>query len=167
MGRRGPKPTPTDVLKLRGSWRANINPDEPEPPKGKPVCPVRLTGQAKTCWQRMTKLLDEMNVLTLVDGNALCRYCLLWARYVDVEKWLIKYGRNGNAMPIVRHEKVVAFGRLPQTSVAAQLCDQLLRLEQQFGLTPSSRSRMTTAAAPGEGTRDDIAARTAKFFASA
>jgi len=50
MGERGPPPTP--VLAIRGSWRANRNPDEPQPERGRPRCPRWLDPQAKEAWGR-------------------------------------------------------------------------------------------------------------------
>jgi phage terminase small subunit len=40
----------------------------------------------------------------------------------------------------------------PQVRIANQLAEQLLRLEQQFGMTPSSRSRIEV---PQQESQDD------------
>ena len=61
MGKRGPRPTPTAVLRARGSRRADRNPDrlEPEPPPGPPECPAWLNADAKVVWDQMVALLSE------------------------------------------------------------------------------------------------------------
>ena len=50
---------------------------------------------------------------------------------------------NGNVYP-VKNEKgaVTGFRRFPHTMIASRLGDQLLRLEQEFGLSPSARTRI-------------------------
>ena len=71
MGKRGPPPTPTNVLKRRGSWRGNRNPGEPRPEPGRPRCPSWLGDYAKAAWRHLVPMLDRMAVLTKVDCNAL------------------------------------------------------------------------------------------------
>ena len=63
MGQRGPKPTPTRILKLKGSWRANLNRDEPEAPDGCPSCPTWLDAEGKRCWAQETRSLKAMGLL--------------------------------------------------------------------------------------------------------
>jgi hypothetical protein len=46
MGKRGPPPTPTPILQLRGSWRGKLNRDEPQPEPVAPEKPSWLTTYA-------------------------------------------------------------------------------------------------------------------------
>ena len=63
MGKRGPKPTPTAVLKLKGTDRADRTRNEPTPPRGLPRCPNWLDDQAKHCWRQLVPQLVAMRVL--------------------------------------------------------------------------------------------------------
>src|SRR3990167_11235512 len=81
VGKRGPAPTPTATLKQRGSWRANERKNEPQPERRIPDCPDWLAPEAAEVWNQMAVLLDAMGVLTVADGNALARYCVLWVRW--------------------------------------------------------------------------------------
>ena len=142
MGSRGPQPTPTKILKMRGSWRAKINPDEPQPQAKKPTRPKWLNAEAVKVWVNLTRKLFRMGVLTDVDGNALARYCMLFARWRTCEEFLEKHGQTR----VVKDDsgKAVDIKTFPQVTIAGSLADQLLRLEQQFGLTPSARARLRT-----------------------
>lgn len=110
----GIPPTPTAVLKLRGSWRAKSRPDEPQPDVGTPQCPRNLNHREREWWDRMLPLLTSMHVLTVADGEALSRYCKLAAKFDTARK----------------------------TDEMIKLTAALDRLGQQFGLTPSSRARI-------------------------
>ncbi len=142
MGKRGPPPTPKALLKLRGSWRGDLIDNTPDPSPGKPTRPAWLSGDAAKAWKRLVPVLDKAGMLSKVDGNALGRYCQLWARWRDAEDFIAKHGTT---YPIRRSEKVTEFRPFPQVKIAATLADQLLRLEQHFGLTPSARTRLTSS----------------------
>jgi P27 family predicted phage terminase small subunit len=140
MGQRGPRPVPTAVLKARGSARAGKNKKEPAPPPGRPACPDWLDDEAKQVWAQVIPLLEEMGVLTRADTNALARYCQLFARWKKAELFIQRFGesypcKSGNGI-------VKCFLPFPQSGLSLKLSIALTRLEQEFGLTPSARSRI-------------------------
>lgn len=146
MGKRGPAKTPTETLKLRGSWRADVRKNEPQPEKGRPRCPKWLRPMAKRYWKRLVPQLDEMGILTLIDGNALARYCQVMAKWREAEEFLASHG---DLYPVKDEAgNVVRFKQYPQVSTAMKLADQALRLEQQFGLTPSARAGLDAPIKP-------------------
>lgn len=157
MGKRGPRPTPTAILKARGSRRADRNPAEPQPEPGRPDCPPWLPPEAKDCWAAIVPRLEQMAVLTLADRNALTRYCVLWARWREAETWIRDHGEtytvtdaDGNPRGVQTHPKV---------AIAAKLSAQLERLEADFGLNPSARSRIVTTPAQTSPLAPDPKAR--------
>ncbi len=85
-------------------------------------------------------MLDRMGVLTKVDCNALARYCVLWSRWRKAEEFI----RDRGDSYLVKDEAggLKAIKPYPQVRMANQLSEQLLRLEQQFGMTPSARTRI-------------------------
>lgn len=140
MGRRGPAPTPTALLERRGSWRAKKKTGEPRPERGRPPCPRWLSGDAKKIWREIIPQLDQMGVLCRIDRNAVARYCTLWARWREAEEFIAEkgavYARRDS------EGRVKSFAQWPQVAIAEKLATQLLRLEQEFGLTPSARTRI-------------------------
>lgn len=138
MGRRGPLPTPTPILKARGSWLAKKRKNEPTPKSGRPHCPSHLSPDARKIWRRVVPLLEGMRVLTKADGAALERYCFLlshWRKEAD------RLEKHGSVYP-VRRDGVVLFKLLPTVKVFDMLTTQLGRMEQAFGLNPASRARL-------------------------
>lgn len=139
MGLRGVPPTPSAILKLRGSRLAN-RPGEPQPEQKAPSCPSYLTKAERQVWRQLAKKLERIGVLTIVDQNALARYCVLFVRWRKACDFLEAYGttqpvKDGNG-------NVKCFMHFPQVSEVNKLSVLLLRLEQEFGLTPSSRTRI-------------------------
>ncbi len=134
MGARGPAPTPTAVLKLRGSWLAKDRTGEPEPSHDRPRCPAWLDSCAKNLWRRLIPQLEAMGVLGTCDRNAVARYCLTFSKWRRAETFLMKHGDTAT----VRGE----LKPYPQVKMAMALADQLLKLEREFGLTPSARARL-------------------------
>ncbi len=139
MGRRGPRPEPTQSLRLKGSWRANSRPEEPRPPNGPVRCPAWIPKEAKTAWRVLAPMLEGMGVLTRADRNALTRYCVLWSRWRAAEETI----QRGQTIPIYDDAgKLIDVKMIPQVKLAGELAVVLLRLEQEFGLTPSARTRI-------------------------
>jgi P27 family predicted phage terminase small subunit len=103
-----------------------------------PACPPHLQGEAREEWQRMGERLFEHGLLTEIDGPALALYCQAWERWVEAEENLRKYGvviKSPNNFPMPS----------PYLAIANQAMAQMIRLLAEFGMSPSSRSRVTKA----------------------
>lgn len=149
MGKRGPKPTPTKTLKLRGSWRAETRKGEPQPELGLPIMPRTLRAEAKLVWKRIVPKLAAMGVLAAIDGEALARYCTMAVRYWKAERFL---ELNGDTYAARDGEK-----KRPQVGIATDLNAALARIEASFGLSPSSRTSIRTEPTT-DGKKDGTAA---------
>ena len=140
MGKRGPRPTPTAVLKLRGSRRAELNRNEPKPEPGVPDPPEMLDEEGLAVWDQLVPQLDAMGVLTRIYGLALSRYCVIWSQWVKATQFI---QQNGTTYPIKDNDgKVKCFVQFPQVAIMHKTAQALLRLEAEFGLTPSARTRL-------------------------
>lgn len=134
MAKRGPAPTPTGLLKLRGSWRAGIRGEEVEYPTGAPTCPRVLPPEGKKEWRRVVRLLAEAKVLQVADLAVLASYCRTWAEWTELTERSADW----------------SYGSESDRKEARLLADcerRLQRLAAEFGFTPSSRTRIH----PGEG----------------
>ena len=141
MGARGPKPTPKEILAMRGS-RAGKPGYEPQPERTLPDPPAWLDNLARACWDDTLPQLEAMGVATRIDGNALARYCTLWSRWRQAEQFLAQHG-SGYAMTGKNGDTY--FAQYPEVAIAANLSTQLTKIEAEFGMTPSSRSRIIVA----------------------
>lgn len=141
MAPRGPKPKPTQFHVLHGTFDKNpqrSRDDEPVAPAGVPDCPDHLDELAQQEWKRVSQLLAEMNILTLADRAALELYC---HSYSEWRKACVQVGKYG-AVLIQKHGDKIDARRNPFDIVRERNAKACERLLAEFGLTPSSRSRV-------------------------
>ena len=141
---------PTSLKLIKGTARPHrLNRDEPMPAVCAPEPPAHLDARARAKFTELAGMLNCCGVMTQLDAGALSRYCVIWVRWLDAEAEIKRKG------PIVRTEA----GNIihsPYLAVANRCHRQLAQLESEFGLTPSSRSRVRASPPP---TSDPIAER--------
>ena len=140
MGLRGPKPTPTAFKKLMGTFRPGRASNNEAQPIGKPHCPCWLNPDATKEFRRLCKLLTTMGLIGQADENALARYASTWCRWRQAMQVLEKSGE----VTIYRDKEGKATAVQPSAyhAIARGLAEQLDKIENSFGMTPSARSRI-------------------------
>lgn len=140
----GRPPKPTALKKLGGNpGKRALSGGEPQPVKKRPSCPKHLTGEAKKEWNRTSKQLFELGLLTELDRAALAAYCQAWAQWVQAQEEMSK--------PTFQMIETTESGypvASPWLNVAAQAMKQMKSFLTEFGMTPSSRSRVKVPEAP-------------------
>lgn len=140
MGLRGPAPKPTALKVLAGNpGKRPLNAAEPKPDRALPKCPAWLRKEAKAEWKRIAGKLHKAGVLTSVDGSALAVYCQTWARWVEAE-------REVERLSQVTTSAKGSLYMSPWLTAAMAAGKAVADLAAQFGMTPSSRSRITAQA---------------------
>lgn len=112
-----------------------MNAKEPKPVKKAPSCPKWLEPEAKKEWRRLSKQLEQLGVLTELDMASFAAYCQAYARYKEAEEFITQHGS------IVKTPSGY-WQQVPQVAQAQTYSKIMLRLAEQFGLTPSARSRI-------------------------
>ena len=136
MAGRKPKPTALKLLEGdRGKGRRPLNEHEPVPPRGGVKCPSWLLPEAKKEWKRLAASLEAMGVLTMADLTAFAGYCQAYARWKEAEEFITQHGT------IVKTPSGY-WQQVPQVSIAQTYLKIMNKFAEQFGLTPSSRSRI-------------------------
>lgn len=133
---RGRKPKPTNIRVLQGNpGRRPLPENEPQPPEGEIVPPSTLSPAALEYWKQHEPILLAMGVLTTADVAALAEMC-----EVEAEFWAARAVVHAEGMFMTFEG-----GRLiehPAVKVASDAQKRLMRLQVEFGLTPSSRTRV-------------------------
>ncbi len=136
MAMRGRKPTPTAIKELEGSpGHCPLNGQEPKPVKKAPACPKWLEPEAKKEWKRLAKQMESIGILTDVDMAAFASYCQAYARWKEAEEFLTQHGT------IVKTPSGY-WQQVSQVSIAQTYNKIMTKIATEFGLTPSSRSRI-------------------------
>jgi P27 family predicted phage terminase small subunit len=148
-GKQGRKPKPARLKMLEGNpGKRPLPTNEPLPSTDKPTCPLWLDVEAKREWKRISGELCRLGLLTIVDRVALTGYCEAYSRYRRAAEELkggLTYtyqDKNGEIRQIAK----------PEVAIARDALNQVRQLCAEFGLTPSSRTRMTL---PGHGEDED------------
>lgn len=133
--RAGPKPKPTLVKKLAGNpGRRPLNQHEPQFEGGPVTVPGWLDSVARREFKRVLRISPE-RLITQADRGTLAAMCQLYSRAVQAELALRKDGlviatTNGNLI------------QNPYVGIANKAWADYVRLTAEFGLTPSSRTRI-------------------------
>lgn len=139
MGKRGPAPKPTAILRLHGSRlvKDRVNRKEPEPPVGLPDMPTFFNGDDQRAYENLVgKLKRTPGLLTIVDGALLERYVRYLMRWRSVESQLERF-RGMEVATLMKKDSRQVMRLLWQES---RLMDCALKqIEDEFGLSPKAR----------------------------
>jgi P27 family predicted phage terminase small subunit len=140
MAQPGPKPKPTELKKLAGNpGKRPLNSQEPQPEPASTRCPHGLSDGAKKFWRKQAKQMIELGVLTSADVPAfilMAEHLAIAreAREIIADSGLMDKDVNG----VDRKHPLLQVWR--DNSTAYRM------YASEFGLTPSSRSRLKVTA---------------------
>jgi len=133
-------PKPSALKLIQGTQRKDRSqPNEPKPAIARPKCPAHLSPKAKTAWKSLVAHLEGMGIISQPDGMALEQLCAAYAEWRDLIKDVEKVGYTYTATgaggePLIKANPAVAMASDAQKRIRGLL--------QEFGLTPSSRTKV-------------------------
>lgn len=124
---------PTALRLLQG--RTDVRDDEPQPePLLDLTPPAELDDVARECWQRNAPTLANMGVLSASDADLLAVYCDAYSQWRRTSRALRRIAPTND-----NYRKVAVS--------VEKARDQMRLLAGEFGMTPSSRSRLSVGKA--------------------
>jgi P27 family predicted phage terminase small subunit len=140
---KGRKPKPTALKLLNGNaGRRPLNEAEPMPKVGEPAPLNSLTPEALAHFRDLTGKLTAVRVLTINDGPALSALAQSIADYEQATSELATQGK------VITTERGAV--KNPWTTIQKEAFAQMQKGFTEFGLTPSSRSKIIAAPASTE-----------------
>jgi P27 family predicted phage terminase small subunit len=140
----GRTPQPTNLKVIRGNpGQRPLNSSEPQAPPADLTPPEVLDEVGLEVWNEMAPLLSRMGVFTQADRRLLTRYCLLQEQFAHVVKHVRENGMT--QLTQTGYSQLTAEGALFKGLPA-----ELLRIEQQFGMTPAARSTLKVSNAASQ-----------------
>lgn len=142
---KGRKPKPTHLHLVNGNpGKRARNKKEPKPQHGRPTPPEHLSKEAAIHWGFFAAKLEGMGVLTLADGPALEELVETYTEVVYLRGLLDSQGYTQIVVDKEGNKRQVNRPTFIQYSDATK---RLRMLFVEFGLTPSSRTRVNAAPA--------------------
>lgn len=135
----GRRPKPNQIKILEGNPGKRALPDLPNILPGEPEAPESVLGDpvAHAEWRRIVPELMRANLLSLCDAAALASYCSAFSLYQAAAESVAKDGITVASPMGVRKNPAVGI-MLDAWKGVRGFC-------AEFGLTPSSRSKVTRA----------------------
>jgi len=96
-----------------------------------------LVPEARKEWRRIVKDLAALGLLTRIDRAALAAYCDAYGRWLEANLGLQKHGM------LVKGRMAGEPVRSPFLAIINQSLEQMKSFLIEFGMTPSSRSRVS------------------------
>lgn len=160
MGLRGPQPKPTAIRELEGV-KPSTNRFEPKPPKISSVpAPDWLSEDGRRYWSRIIPMLANIGMLTEADLPLIERYCDFLADWKHCRDFLAKAGTicypiketvevtDPETGEIKKVRETRYMQEFPHVAKKLKISEHLLRIEQHFGMTPASRTRILAEPPP-------------------
>jgi P27 family predicted phage terminase small subunit len=135
------KPTALHIINGNPSRLRLRDRNEPEPPIEIPPAPAHLMGEAKNEWDRIAPKLLALRLLSALDRAALSVYCRAWAQHVEAEQQLARAAAiafNNDGKPIIN----------PWFRISKEAAELMHRFLIEFGMTPSSRVKLSMPLPP-------------------
>lgn len=137
MGKRGPKQEPKHLKLLKGN-KYGVNEDAPQPDPIANPCPDYLGDVARETWYEYAPKLEELGMLTELDGLQFRNLCIVeeiiqrtYARLAERENY-INVAQSGYELQV------------PEIGILNGALMHMNRLSDRFGLDPISRQSLKT-----------------------
>jgi len=140
----GPAPKPTALKLVAGNpGKRKLPNNEPVIESAAPDCPGHLTPEARVEWDRIMPLLLRYKIVTEIDTAALALYCQSYARWQQAEKKMAEHReKTGDDGLLIKAPSGYPIQN-PYLAIANRAMEDCHKYLQQFGLSPSARTRVT------------------------
>jgi P27 family predicted phage terminase small subunit len=135
--RTGPSPKPTALRLLHGDRKDRINTREPIARDVMPTAPEKLSDDVREIWDYTLRELAAMKVASSADRDSLVCYCEAVVAHRKASAILAK-------SPVLLKGLHGGMVRNPALQIQRDAATTIRGFAQEFGLTPSGRSRIQT-----------------------
>ena len=135
-------PKPTALKLIEGNpGRRKIAAGEVAPSVVAPHCPPHLTEDARAEWERIVPLLIKHYLVSELDTASLALYCQSFGRWCEAERRIEEMREKGGDGMLVKAPSGYPIQN-PYLAIANRAMDDCYKYLQQFGLSPSARTRV-------------------------
>lgn len=136
----GRRPTPTPFKLVTGNpGKRPLNSKEPKPKEGYPDIPQHFNEQAKDIYLWLCDMLNDMGLLTVVDGIAIERLTKCYIEILECDKVIEEHGQ---VQQVVNTQGELVLKSNPAVAQRADADRRLRAWMIEYGLTQASRSKV-------------------------
>jgi len=157
IGNAGGRPRkPTSLKALKGTLQpCRENKKEPKPKVELPEIPETLKGMDGGAWENLGRKLEAMKVISGMDQMAFELLCGVYAEYIGARRplWVEDVANPGKFIYEPMYEVSITnkdgstseyMKARPEVAIVSDAWRRLEKMLSNFGLTPSSRSKIQT-----------------------
>ena len=145
-GNAGRKPKPPGLRLLEGNREHRPIADVPRPRPIRPSAPRWMDPIAKKEWRGISRKLHRLGILTEIDLTALEAYCVCYSKWRQAEEKA--------KIEVVETDSGYK-AQDPYVGMALKYLKELRSYQLEFGMTPSSRVRVTPYSDMDEVDKDE------------
>lgn len=135
-----PKPKPTALKLLSGNpGKRKLPENEPKPKVVAPRPPTSLSSESKKVWRKLVKPLAAVGIMTELDIMMLAALCDIEVRYQLAQDQISGSDQCTQMTPNGMEIQSVWIG------IANKCLDQKIKILTEFGMSPSSRTKIQVA----------------------
>lgn len=143
-GQKGRPPKPTALKVIEGNkGKRPLPTNEVQPDIKIPRCPRHLSADAKREWKRITVELEKLGLISEIDSAAMALYCQAYGRWIEAERKMDDLRKRGGGDGLIVKSPKGYPIQNPYLAIANRAMEQVYQFLQQFGMSPSARSRVT------------------------
>ena len=151
---------PTALKMIQGTYRKDRAKNEPQFSAVRKSVPATISTGAKLYWKELAGLLESARVLTDGDRRVLELACEALAQHhaatVALTAYGLTYTTEGDNGPMIKAR--------PEVGIADAAARRAFRILADFGLTPSSRTRVAVPPSTEPNPFDEFDDPGAKWF---
>jgi P27 family predicted phage terminase small subunit len=136
--KRGPRPTPTRLKLLKGTFRPDRASNCPEPSPEVPEVPEWLSLEAKAEWSRLAPQLADLGLLSALDRASFAAYCSAWSDFRESSEHVATEGAILVSAAGGKYEN-------PWLSIKKRSSEALRKWGAEFGISPAARTSLHVA----------------------
>lgn len=137
----GRPPKPTALKLLQGTAQpCRTNKNEPQLEPKAPTCPRHIKGKKRWAYRRLIRVIDPMKVMTKADAIALELAAAAYAEMVLASEVVEEQGFTYESE---KEDGGILIKTRPEVLIASDAWRRLEKMISHFGISPSSRTRVS------------------------
>lgn len=140
---KGRKRLPTKTKELKGTLQpCRANKKEPKVAIMKPDCPEWLPEEAREFYHEISDMLKDMNIIGKADKTMLSLFANTYMEWRQANDFLKERKATSYTTISTAGDKI--YKAYPEVAMRSDAARRLQSLASEFGLSPASRSKVST-----------------------